>query len=240
MTALIRAEFLGLRTLRSGYMVPISLVALAALIAGLSLPDAGKRGLRTPAQLREPVVAGAGLLTAVALSIFVALLVAGQYRHRTITQRLLASPRRQRTLGAALLTYGVLSLVVAAVALSVSVAVGQAVISGKHLSLGLSTGVVAGALLSVVLFTALGVSVGVITRNQPAAVVVLVGTFVAEKILDTFIGHAGAFLPFGLLDPLLGLSGATISRGAAALTLLGIATGVGLFATVLLIRRDVT
>ena len=116
----------------------------------------------------------------------------------------------------------------------------QALISGKHLSLGLSAGVVTGVLLSVTLFTSLGVSVGVITRNQPAAVVVLVGTFVAEKILDTFIGHAGAYLPFGLLDPLLGLSGATISRGAAALTLAGIATGFGLLATVLLLRRDVT
>src|SRR5947208_1948529 len=116
----------------------------------------------------------------------------------------------------------------------------QLLLSGKHLSLGVSADVVAGVLLSVVLFTSLGVSVGVITRNQPAAVVVLVATFVAEKILDTFIGHAGAFLPFGLLDPLLGLSGATISRGAAALTLAVITAGVGLLATVLLIRRDVT
>src|SRR5438552_17828910 len=114
MTALIRAEFLGLRTLRSGYVVPMSLVALSAVIAGLSLADAGTRSLRTPAQLREPVVAGAGLLTAVALSIFVALLVAGQYRHRTITHRLLASPRRQRTLGAELLVSGAAAVVIAA------------------------------------------------------------------------------------------------------------------------------
>ena len=240
MSARIRAEFLGLRTLRSGYVVPMSLVALSAVIAGLSLADAGTPSLRTPAQLREPVVAGAGLLTAVALSIFAALLAAGHWRHRTITHRLLASPRRQQTLAAALLTYGVLSLAVAAVALLASVAVAQALISSKHLSLGLSAGVVAGVLLSVMLFTSLGVSVGVITRNQPAAVVVLVGTFVAEKILDTFIGHAGAFLPFGLLDPLLGLSGATISRAAAALTLTGIAAALLLLAGLLLRRRDVT
>lgn len=170
MSARIRAEFLGLRTLRSGYVVPMSLVALSAVIAGLFLVDAGSVSLRTPAQLREPVVARAGLLTAVALSIFAALLVAGHWRHRTITHRLLASPRRQQTLAAALLTYGVLSLAVVAVALLASVAVAQALISSKHLSLGLSAGVVAGVLLSVVLFTSLGVSVGVITRNQPAAV----------------------------------------------------------------------
>jgi len=69
--------------------------------------------------------------------------------------------------------------------------------------------------------------------------VVLVGTFVAEKILDTFIGHVGAFLPYGLLDPLLGLSRATISHGAAAEALTATVAVLVLVGGVLLRRRDV-
>jgi ABC-2 type transport system permease protein len=240
MTILIRAELVGLRTLRSSCVTPVLLVALAALIAGGDLSSAGKKGHITPTQLREPVVAGAGLMIAVAFAIFAALHVAGQYRHRTITQRLLACPRRGGTLGAQLLTYGTLGLLLSAAALAVGLAIAQPIVAGKHLSLGCSAGVVAGVLLSVGLFTMIGVSVAVITRSQPAAISVLVATFVAEKIVGGLIGGADAYLPYGLLNPLLGMSGATISRGAAALTLAGITVAIALIAYALLVRRDVT
>ena len=240
MTTQIRAELVGLRTLRSSYATPVLLVALAALIAFADLSSAGQKGHITPTQLREPVVAGAGLMIAVAFAIFAALHVAGQYRHRTITQRLLACPRRGPTLGAQLLTYGTLGLLVSAAALAVGLAIAQPIVVGKHLSLEMTAGVVAGVLLSVVLFTMIGVSVAVITRSQPAAITVLVATFVAEKIVGGLIRGADAYLPYGLLNPLLGMSGATISRGAAALTLTGITAAIALIAYALLGRRDVT
>jgi ABC-2 type transport system permease protein len=240
MTTLIRAELVGVRTLRSSYVTPVLLVALAALIAGADLSSAGDKGHITPTQLREPVAAGAGLMIAVAFAIFAGLHVAGQYRHRTITQRRLACPRRGATLGAQLVTYGTLGLLVSATALAVGLAIAQPIVAGKHLSLGMSAGVVAGVLLSVVLFTMIGVSVTVITRSQPAAISVLAATFVAEKILGGLIGGADAYLPYGLHNPLLGMSGATISRGAAALALAGITAAIALIAYALLVRRDVT
>jgi ABC-2 type transport system permease protein len=240
MTALIRAELVGLRTLRSSYATPVLLVALAALIAAADLSSTGKKGHITPTQLREPVVAGAGLTIAVAFAIFAAMHVAGQYRHRTITQRLLACPRRRGTLVAQLLTYAILGLLLSSAALLAGLAIAQPVVAGKHLPLGLSAGVVAGVLLSVALFAMIGVSVAVITRSQPAAISVLVATFVAEKIIGGLIKGAGAYLPYGLLNPLLGMSGATISRGAAALILTGITAAIAFIAYVLLARRDVT
>lgn len=240
MNKLVRAEFVGVRTLRSSYVVPVVLVGLAGVIAGAGLADAGKHGLTTPIQLREPIVVGAGLLVAVLLAGFAATHVAGRYRHRTITQRLLASPHRVRTLGADLLVYGALALVVGAATLASTVVIAHLAVAGKHLSLGLSVDVILGALLAAVLFAALGVSIGVITRSQPAAIIVLVGAFGVEKLLGEVFGNATAYLPYELLGPLLGLQGATISRGAAALTLAGISIGVTLVAYLLLARRDVT
>jgi hypothetical protein len=38
----------------------------------------------------------------------------------------------------------------------------------------------------------------VLLRSRPAAVLVIVGTFVAEKVLGLLIGDAGAHLPDGL------------------------------------------
>ena len=92
MTALIRSELLALRTLRSTWAVPAVLIALVVVIVTASLADAGSPGLTTPAELREILVATAGILCAVGMALFAATRAAGEYRHNTITHRLLASP----------------------------------------------------------------------------------------------------------------------------------------------------
>ena len=240
MTALVRAQLVGLHTLRSTYLVPVAVVAIAAAIAGLSLSDAGTRGMTTPVELREAVIAGAGIISAVALSIFAAMRVAGEYRHDTITLRVLASPRRARVLSAELLTYAALGLAVGAVALGTSLAIAQPQLADKDLSLGLSAGLVGGFLLAVILFTLIGVVAGVITRSQPAAVLAVIGTFFAEKLVGIVSSAVTPYLPYGLLNPLLGLDGATISRATAAISLAAITAALAVLAYVLLMRRDVT
>jgi hypothetical protein len=143
-------------------------------------------------------------------------------------------------LGAELLTYGTFGLAVGAVALGTALAIAEPQLAAKDLSLGLSAGLVGGVLLAVVLFTLMGVLAAVITRSQPAAVVAVVGAFFAENIVGLVSADATAYLPYGLLNPLLGLEGATISRGTAALSLLAITAALTLLAYVLLTRRDVT
>jgi ABC-2 type transport system permease protein len=239
MIPLIHGELIALRTLRSTYVVPAVVLVLTGVIAAAGVSDAVDQGLSAASDVREPVMAGAGIMTTVALAIFAAMRVAGEYRHDTITHRVLASPRRTRYLTAELLLYGVVGLIVTAVALAVGVTIAQSQLADTDLSLDLSLGLVLATLLTAVLFAMVGVLVGVISRSQPVAIAILIGTFFAEKVLGIFIGDGVAYLPYGLLNPLLGLNGATISRGAAAVTLTGITVALAAVAYFVVARRDI-
>ncbi len=239
MTAIVRAQIVSLRTLRLTYIVPLVLFALVAFIIVGTFAGAGGRELSSPAQLREPVMAGIGIFVAVGLALLAAARMAGEYRYRTITPRTLAAPRRTSLLAAVVLVYGVFALAVGAVTAAVGIGVAQPMAAAKHLTIGLTVADVASVLLAVVLFTVIGVSTAVIVRSQPATVLLLVGAFFVERLLTLVLGQLTAYLPYSLLTPLLGLQGATISRATAALTLTGITLAVAAVASVVISRRDV-
>jgi hypothetical protein len=117
MITLLRADIARLSTLHSSYAVPVALLVLVGRITAGSLAPAGDAGFITSIQLREPVTASAGRLSAVAFALFAAIRVAGEYRYGTIGQRLLASPRRQRLLATTFLTHGLLGLAVGSLGL---------------------------------------------------------------------------------------------------------------------------
>ncbi len=240
MMTMLYADVVRLRTLRSGYAVLFILVALVAGITGASLSDAGTEGMSTATQLREPLTASAGILVAVALALFAAMRVGGEYRYGTIGQRLLATPRRARLLMATLSLHGLLGLFVGALTLGIGLAVGLPMLAAEDRSMDMTPQIVAAVLFAVVAFSLIGVCCGVIFRSQSAAVMVIVGTFVAEKVVGMFIGDAAAYLPYGLLTPLLRLEGATISQGAAATALAVTTAGLIALAAWLFARRDVS
>ena len=51
----------------------------------------------------------------------------------------------------------------------------------------------------------LGVVVGSLTRNPTTAMVVIFGVWIAEKIAGGWLGDAGHYLPFTLVESTLGL-----------------------------------
>lgn len=240
MTAIVRAQIVGMRTLRMTYAVPAALIALIAFVTAGTFLEAGGRDLTSPEQLREPVMAGLGIFVAVGLALLAAARMAGEYRYRTITPRSLAAPRRTALFGSAILVYGAFALAVGTVAAAVAIGIAQPMASAKHLTLGLTVADVAAGLLAVLLFTVIGLSVAVIVRSQPATVLLLVGAFFAERLLSLALGQLTAYLPYSLLTPLLGLQGATVSRTTAALTLTGITLALAAVASVVITRRDVT
>jgi ABC-type transport system involved in multi-copper enzyme maturation permease subunit len=239
MIAMLRADLLRLRTLRSSYAVPLTMFALVAAITGGTLSDTDSGGRSTATQLREPLTASAGIMVAVAMALFAAMRVAGEYRYDTMGQRLLTSPRRNRLLAASLSFHGLLGLILGAAALGVGLVIAAPMLEADE-TMALTPQIIAAVLLAVSSFSLIGVCCGVIFRSQAAAVLVIIGCLVGEKLLGMFIGDAAAYLPYGLLTPLLQLQGATISAASAAAAL--VATTVALVAMTVVVfsRRDIT
>ena len=123
MIALVHSELLKLRTLRSTLWAALALLAITLLTAGLALGDAGEKNLRTPQELRDTILA-VGYAAVFFLAVLGAIAAAGEYRHRTISQRFLASPARHRVLLAKLAAYAVVGIGTAVVVTAISAALG--------------------------------------------------------------------------------------------------------------------
>ena len=138
MTALVHAQLVGLRTLRSTYLVAGILIAVVAIVTGVTMHEAGSADLRTESDLRDPIVAAAGIMGAIIMAVFAATRVAGEYRHDTIAQRVLAAPRRARLVVASLVVHGAFAAVVTGAAFLVGAALAGPMLAGKDLTTGLS------------------------------------------------------------------------------------------------------
>ena len=187
MTALIRAELMQLRTLRSTYAVAAAAILLAA---GHHLGGHGRRRLKSldsARELRDALVMASGSSAHCSWRCSPRSARPASTATATIAQRALASPHRGRMLAARLVTYGGLSALISAAALGASYLIAGPVLESKHMALALGSSdllriageVVAGSTL----FGMLGVAVGFICRSQAAAIIVVFGTFLAEKIL---------------------------------------------------------
>jgi len=242
MNALIRAELLQLRTLRSTYLVPIAALLLGAFITMAAMGDAGKAGMTTVDQLREPLVLSAGMMVAIFLACFAVTQVAGEYRYATIDQRLMASPRRVRVMLAKLVAHGSLAVTLTVPAFVIALAIALPIAASKHVSLGLAAGSTAAlgasVLLTTVAFASLGVLTAFITRSQAAGIVVIFGSFLAEKLVSAFAGSVSAYFPWALVSSLLRIGG-TLPRGTAAASLVALTAAVGVITSLLVARRDV-
>jgi len=244
MTALIRSELLALRSLRSTYVIVAGLLLLTVGLTLADLHDIGKSTMDSAAELREPMVAGAGILAAVFVSVMAAVRLGGEYRYDTIGQRLLASPVRRRLLASRLITYAGIGAGLTVLVLAVSAAITVPAVDAKDLTLGLSAADAARlageVMLSGALLSAIGVGVGVLTRSQTAAVLTLVGALIGERILAGMLGSLGKFLPTSLVDSLIENHDARLGSGVAALALAALAGAVTVAAALALQRRDVT
>jgi ABC-2 type transport system permease protein len=189
-------------------------------------------------------VAHVGLVSLFALLLGI-LSVAGEYRHRTITDTFLAEPRRGRVLLAKLVVSAGAGLLLG-LAASLTALVADAIwLNAKGTAIDLTTGelwrTVAGGIGWNVAFAALGVGVGAVITNLMAAVsAALAWLALIEGIVAQLAGDAGRWLPFALGQALVGLPNDHAASWAAALGLAGyvaVLMAVGLVVTV---RRDVT
>ncbi|MDI2127564.1 ABC transporter permease [Yinghuangia seranimata] len=244
MPTLIANELLKLRTTRAPWLLAaggplLTLLGVTGLFA--SGADTGKADTATRA------VAHAGMVSLLALVLGI-LAVAGEYRHKTITDTYLATPRRARVVAAKLVVYtglgALLGVACAAVALPAT-AVGYAA-KGASLDWG-DTGVwrtLAGGVVWNAAFAAIGVGVGALVRNLAGAVsVALAWIALVEGLVGQLVGGFARWLPFAggrAVGNLAPDAGDLLPQWGAAAVLVGYAAAFAAAAVSTTVRRDIT
>jgi ABC-2 type transport system permease protein len=260
---LVGTELLKLRSVRvwwglllTGVLLAFVQAGLLAGTAGLSLgPGAPPSPPPTdPAMLRTIYTGGLNYGYVVTLCLGV-LGMAGEYRHQTITPTLLAVPRRSRLVASKLVAYLLAGLGYGVAFVLAGAVLGAIVVAARGYPLGLDTpGVgraIALAALACAIWTAFGLGLGTLIRNQIVALLVgiafavLAGPLLALALQAAKAGAVAQYLPnqasAALVQPASGgLEQTLLPWWGGALVLLAYGVAFAALGTVLTTRRDVT
>ncbi len=197
MIPLLSAELLKLRTTRTfAGFVAIS-IATSLLISVLVAI------LTEPTEESVLIDVYASDTSSFFILILAVIGISGEWRHRTITSSLLASPDRVR-----FLTAKTVAFVAAGVSLSLLIAISVAALGTTILTIrglplpdaGALVEQVARNLAVAAALAALGVAFGALLRNQVAAVVsLLVVMFAVEPVVVALAPGVGRYAPLGVL-----------------------------------------
>ena len=246
MLSVIRSEFRKLTTVRAPWLL---------LAAGPLLVVAGITGLvESGGNVHDPGTQRAALahtgLAAVFTLIFGILAVAGEYRHSTITDTYLSSPRRGQVITAKLTVYALTGACAGLLSSGAALATTAAwwADRGGHLQLSAAGTwlTLLGGVAANCAFAAIGVGLGALIRNPAAAIAVALAWFaVIEGITGQLVGSALArWLPFYASEALsrsnLSATARLLPQWGGGLMLLGYAAVFATAAVFTTLRRDVT
>jgi ABC-type transport system involved in multi-copper enzyme maturation permease subunit len=192
MSALIRAELLKLTTTRT----------FAGLVGAALVLSLGFTALSASQTGADDATADSVLdLSALFILVLGILGMAGEWRHRTIAASLLAAPDRVRFVAAKLIALAAAGIVLSLVVNLGAMALAAVIVSahgGDTSSIGDLAGQLWRSLAIAAYYAVLGVAIGAVVRNQPAAIVgVLLWLFILEPLLVVFANDVGRFGPLG-------------------------------------------
>ena len=246
----IRSEWIKLRTVRMNFVLFIIGVAFPVIVSVLvsSLADINDLKISDVAGL----VTGSSVVTALLLGVVGAVSISGEFAHGTIRPTFAATPKRMRVLISKAVVIALFAAVAEALVVVFCFAVSSAIVSSRGANLSLNHQPEArAALIGIVVFAVivslLGFGIGMVIRNTPAAVAVLIlWPLVVENIIMAILSAAGVnnphkFLPyisgFGLGNPDAPTSD-TLSRVAGGLYFGAVTAVIAIAGAMITTRRD--
>ena len=188
MIALIRGEMIKVRTTRTALGFALTILALTLLWVLLSLLT----GDPTTLEDKRTAINVSPLPLAIPLLLFGIVGATGEYRHRTLAPAVLIAPDRVRLTLARLIAYMLTALAIAVVVVALTLLIALPLLSsadGPDLGGDDFQRMIFGTLIASVLSVALGVGVGLLVKNQVAAVIgtlvwIMIGVQLIQLIDD--------------------------------------------------------
>ena len=248
MTAQLRSELLKLRSTRTNVALLAWMVGLVVLVVALHVLSFGVGALSRESNQMKIL----GLGTSIG-ALFAALLgamsITGEFRTGTIRPTFLVTPRRTRVVAAKVMASMLAGVGVGLVAeaLTAGAEAGWLAVRGVHLELGGGdyAQLLAGGALAAALFSAIGVGVGAVVRNQVAAVAGLcVWLLFLEPLLLGDVPSAAKYAPEASAGAIAGaiqsqIADTLIAPALGVVLLAAYAALAALAGSLLITRRDV-
>lgn len=201
----LRSEWIKLRTVRMNLVLFIIAVAFPVVVCVLvaSLGDITDLNVSDVAGL----VTASSVVTALLLGVVGAVSISAEFAYGTIRPTFAATPRRMRVLAAKAIVVALFSAVAEAMVVVLCYFLASTIATSRGASLSLSDQPVARAgLIGIVIFAVivglLGLGLGMVIRNTPAAVAILIlWPLVVENLIFAILSAAGVnnprkFLPY--------------------------------------------
>jgi ABC-type transport system involved in multi-copper enzyme maturation permease subunit len=271
----LASEFQKVFTTRMWWLLAVLLVAYVAVMAGglgtlfgLLATDPGALGgsggagqpLPSGAELAPLLYSFASSVGYVFPVLLGALAVTSEFRHRTLTQTFLVTPRRSTALSAKFVSHLVLGAGLGVLGFAATVAAGAGALALWDLDNGLDVSdtwaLIGRGILAMALWGAIGVGLGAVVPNQVAAIVIVIAfTQFVEPVLrlvasfSDVTAQVAKFLPGAAGDALVGASfyniasmGSTVGLEwwQGGLVLAGIAVVLAVIGGATTWRRDVS
>lgn len=245
----LRAEWIKLRTIRMNWVLVIIAIAFPLIVSGLI------SGLADDIDAEDLLgtIQGTSVVTAMLLGVIGASTITGEFGFGTIRPTFAAVPRRMVVIVAKAIVTVLVAMVVEAAVVLTCIVVSSSIASSRDLDIDLGDVPAAqAAIIGIVLFAAivslLGYGLGLLIRNTPASVAILIlWPLVAESIVGAVLSAADVEHPFkwlpynagiSLADPSSTRSDEALSRVGSGLYFFAVTAVITVLGAIATNRRD--
>jgi ABC-2 type transport system permease protein len=207
MVALLHSEWIKLRTVTSHLVLVIMAVVFPVGLTALIATFAGAEGIGDDLLIGS--LSGAGVLSGLLVGVIGVLSFAQEQTHGTLRVTFAATPQRLRVLVAKAVMMAVVGAGLAAAVLVIGTGLGTAILGARDVETSIYPAVSASFVVFTSLLALLGLALGMLTRNTPVAIVLLIAwPLLIENLigglLSLVIDDVFRFMPFfGAIDSLL-------------------------------------